>query len=130
MSKNQSQETSKGQGDGATEGVQGTAGAPVAVSAEEGASHVSSKGTPGLSDCHLKAQTQTFGNPGEGPRSPKSLSSPFAGSVSPGERRGECGPSSEGLIISVAVTKEMLPYYPAKVFFLTVSEAVLIITPV
>lgn len=51
MSKNQSQETSKGQGDGATEGVQGTAGAPVAVSAEAGASHVSSKGTPGLSDC-------------------------------------------------------------------------------
>lgn len=81
MSKNQSQETSKGQEDAATRGAQGTTGAPVAVSAAVGASHVSSKGTPGVSDRHLKAQTQTFGGRerDRGLRNSSSYLSPAAG---------------------------------------------------
>lgn len=51
--------------------------------------------------------------------------------MSPAERKVKLGISRQGLIINVdLLTKEMLPYYTGKVFFLTVSEAVLIITPV
>lgn len=52
--------------------------------------------------------------------------------MSPVERGVKLGISWQGLIINVdLLTKEMLPYYTGKVFFfLTVSEAVLIITPV
>lgn len=120
-SENQSQETSKGQGHRLSRAAGGW-----------GASRVSSKGTPRISHCHLKAHRQNFGNRGGETSVSKTAIihnlSPAAWAPRPA---AELGLPREGLIINLdLLTKEMLPYYTGKVFFLTASEAVLIITPV
>jgi hypothetical protein len=67
----------------ATGGVQGPTGALVAAGWGGGAFHVPSKGTPSVTDCHLKAQMQNFGNLGERQRFPKQLFLSFASKYEP-----------------------------------------------
>lgn len=55
----------------------------------------------------------------------------LAPNISPDNAVLKCESNSQGLIINVALTKEMVPYYTEKLFSpLTVNQAVLIITPV
>lgn len=80
----------------------------------------------------LKSQMQNFGTWERGNGFQNSYFYLLPASMSPVERRVKLGISWARVNNQCRSPnkKEMLPYYTGKLFFLTVSEAVLIITPV